>query len=52
MVSFDRTEKQITVRHQNQKSVIDYDMLVIATGARRTSFHHSVRVQSKNVYTN
>ncbi|MDP2490628.1 CoA-disulfide reductase [Vibrio splendidus] len=34
MVSFDRTEKQITVRHQNQESVIDYDMLVIATGAR------------------
>ena len=34
MVSFDRTEKHITVRHQNEESVIGYDMLVIATGAR------------------
>ncbi|MEZ8321683.1 CoA-disulfide reductase, partial [Vibrio splendidus] len=34
MVSFDRTEKHITVRHQNVESTIDYDMLVIATGAR------------------
>ncbi len=30
----DRTEKTYTVRHQNVVSTIDYDMLVIATGAR------------------
>ncbi|MGR4020082.1 CoA-disulfide reductase [Vibrio harveyi] len=34
MVALDRTEKQIKVRHQGEESTIDYDMLVIATGAR------------------
>lgn len=34
MVTLDRVEKQITVRHQGKESIIDYDMLVIATGAR------------------
>ncbi|MEF1308337.1 FAD-dependent oxidoreductase, partial [Vibrio owensii] len=34
MVALDRTEKQIKVRHQGKESTIDYDMLVIATGAR------------------
>ncbi|EOD9425808.1 CoA-disulfide reductase [Vibrio harveyi] len=34
MVALDRIEKQIKVRHQGEESAIDYDMLVIATGAR------------------
>ena len=34
MVALDRAEKKITVRHQGEESIIDYDMLVIATGAR------------------
>lgn len=34
MVALDRAEKQITIRQQGEESTIDYDMLVIATGAR------------------
>ncbi|MDK9737004.1 CoA-disulfide reductase [Vibrio sp. D404a] len=34
MVALDRAEKKITIRHQGEESIIDYDMLVIATGAR------------------
>ena len=34
MVALDRAEKKITVCHQGEESIIDYDMLVIATGAR------------------
>lgn len=34
VVAVDRARRQVTVSHQNQESTIDYDMLIIATGAR------------------
>ena len=34
MVALNRTEKQITLRHNEAESVLDYDLLIIATGAR------------------
>ncbi|MCG9555345.1 CoA-disulfide reductase [Vibrio sp. Isolate31] len=34
MVALDRIQKQIKVRHKGKESIIDYDMMVIATGAR------------------
>ncbi|HHF2869185.1 TPA: CoA-disulfide reductase [Vibrio alginolyticus] len=34
MLSVNRVEKQVLVRHQGVESVLDYDRLIIATGAR------------------
>ncbi|WP_434568063.1 CoA-disulfide reductase [Vibrio chagasii] len=34
MVALNRIERRIKVRHKGEESVIDYDMVVIATGAR------------------
>ncbi len=34
MLSLDRMKKQLTVRHQGTVSMLDYDTLIIATGAR------------------
>lgn len=34
MIALNQQEKQLTVRHQGQESMIDYDKLIIATGAR------------------
>ncbi|WP_047042793.1 CoA-disulfide reductase [Vibrio mexicanus] len=34
VVAVDRASRQVTVSHQNQESTMDYDMLIIATGAR------------------
>lgn len=34
MVSVNQIEKQVLVRHQSIESVLDYDRLIIATGAR------------------